>query len=527
MKDGRLHISFIYLSLSLVVTATQTPLPTLLSLSLLLFWTQISIGHGSILISNVFLASSILFLASEEAGCVDPTTGRLMKSCDTRVYGFAPSSLVNSIYAIASLVAAFGMPLFGALMDYTHHRRTVGRSLALGLWLIQTIKIGTVSSTWFPMAILQAVAGVLFEFHFLLSVSYLPDILRYDVSYETMNRFNRAFYGLQFGTQTVMLLVVVIVSKWVASGWTSVPTAQLGQGLTSVTLLVVFPLAWSWFPAMPARHQLAEGRSLVWEGFRQNYQTSRAIAKNHRPLKWFLITVVLAEAGISPLVPTVITLMSQVFQYNATNVGIGFFVALASAIPGVVVGATLSKRYNPQVSQRLNLGVLVVGSLVATFIMDKIQREGSRSPGEISYAGYGFSVMWGFLLGMFYATQQLFFTACLPPQQEAELSGFFVYCTIILTWAPTLAGSIMLNAGVGSQWILLPLVLFQALAFGTSLICPRWKDVEQAAKDPLRLTTLEVDRKGTTACLMDVDLSSGLEDIAAENLHDRHSHEER
>jgi MFS-type transporter involved in bile tolerance (Atg22 family) len=486
------------------------------------------------LISNVFLASSILFLASQEAGCIDPTTGRLSKSCDTRVYGFAPSSFVSSIYAIASLIAAFGMPLFGAFMDYTPHRRTAGRCLAFGLWLSQTIKIGTVSSTWFPMAILQAVTGVMFEFHFLLTVSYLPDILRYDVSYETMNRFNRTFFGLQFGTQTFLLLLVVAIAKWVSSDWTSVPTAQLGQGLSSATLLVVFPLAWTCFPAMPAKHQLAEGRWLIWEGFRQNYRTCMAIAKNHRPLKWFLITVVLAEAGITPLVPTIITLMSQIFQYNASNVGIGFLVALVSAIPGVIVGATISKRYNPQVSQRLNLAVLIVGSLMATLIMDKIHREGSRSPGEISYAGYGFSVMWGFLLGMFYATQQLFFIACLPPQQEAELSGFFVYCTIILTWAPTLAGSIMLNAGMGPQWILLPLVIFQALALVASLTCPGWKDVERAAKDPLRLTNLVVERKCTTPCPMDEDMSTGMGDLATfsgvildEDQNRRHSLEQQ
>lgn len=128
---------------------------------------------------------------------------------------------------------------------------------------------------------------------------------------------------------------------------------------------------------------------------------------------------------------------------------------------------------------------------------------------EISYAGYAFSVMWGFLLGMFYATQQLFFTACLPPKQEAEMSGFFFYCTIILT---SVAGSILLNAGEGPQWLLLPLVLFQALALIASLMCPGWScEVEQAAKDPLRLSGM-FDRQGTTTTTTTTTTSSRPDD---------------
>ncbi|KAL3921263.1 MAG: hypothetical protein SGILL_002838 [Bacillariaceae sp.] len=467
---------------------------------------QASIGNGSVLISNVFLATSLIYLAHQEAGCVDPATGRLTQ-CDTRVYGFYPSSLVNNIYAIASLAAAFFMPFFGAIIDYTDHRRLSGRIVAFLLWAIQTMQIGTVYQTWFPMAILQAIAGVLFEFHFLLSVSYLPDIIRYDVNYEVMNRFNRAFFGLQFGGQMVFLLIVVGVSSWiipnVTDPWGSVTTAQFGQGVSSAALLVVLPLAWTWFPRTKAKHKLPEGHSLVFEGFRQNYRTAKAVAKNHRPLKWFLITVVLAEAGITPLIPTMITIMSNIYRYNGNEVGLVFFVALSSTIPGIIVGAIISRKYNPQVSQRVNLGILSCATLIIAFIIDKLRELGLVGGGDgVVYTGYIFAFVWGSLLGWFYATQQLFFTASLPPKQEAELSGFYVYCTIILTWVPTLSSTIMLNAGIAAQWTLLPLVIFQFLALVTSLICPNWSEVEEAAKDPLRCTMI-LDRFASTALVGD------------------------
>ena len=43
---------------------------------------QATIGNGSVLISNVFLASSLIYLASQEAGCVEPETGRIT-ACGT------------------------------------------------------------------------------------------------------------------------------------------------------------------------------------------------------------------------------------------------------------------------------------------------------------------------------------------------------------------------------------------------------------------------------------------------------------
>ena len=395
------------------------------------------------------------------------------------------------------------MPFLGAIIDYTDHRRLSGRIVAFLLWLIQTVQIGTVYKTWFPMAVLQAIAGVLFEFHFLLSISYVPDIIRYDVSYEVMNRFNRAFFGLQFGSQAIFLLIVVGVSTWIVPNvtdpWGSVKTGQFGQGVSSLVLLIVLPLAWTWFPNMKAKHKLPEGHRLFFEGFRQNYRTAKAIAKNHRPLKWFLTTVVLAEAGITPLIPTMITIMSNVYKYKGNVVGLVFMVALCSTIPGIIIGAILSRRYNPQVSQRVNLGILSVATLVIAIVMDRLRAKGLIGTGDTpSYTGYLFSFTWGLLLGWFYATQQLFFTAALPPKQEAELSGFYVYCTIVLTWVPTLTSTIMLNAGIAAQWTLIPLVIFQFMALLTSLICPHWSEVEAASKDPLRCTMI-LDRTPSTA----------------------------
>lgn len=77
----------------------------------------------------------------------------------------------------------------------------------------------------------------------------------------------------------------------------------------------------------------------------------------------------------------------------------------------------------------------------------------------------------------FYPTENLFFSLCLPPGQEAELTGFFVYCTQILVWLPPLLFSILIEAGVSQQVGLISLVVFFIIAFGfLSLVAP-WDEV--------------------------------------------------
>lgn len=45
-----------------------------------------------------------------------------------------------------------------------------------------------------------------------------------------------------------------------------------------------------------------------------------------------------------------------------------------------------------------------------------------------------------------------FFSMCLPKGQEAELAGFYVYCTQILAWLPPLIFSLLVEANVPQKY---------------------------------------------------------------------------
>ncbi|KAI2497164.1 Vacuole effluxer Atg22-like protein [Fragilaria crotonensis] len=80
--------------------------------------------------------------------------------------------------------------------------------------------------------------------------------------------------------------------------------------------------------------------------------------------------------------------------------------------------------------------------------------------------------VWGFVVGnglhqgWFYPTQNLCFSMLLPRGQEAELSGFYVYCTQILGWLPPLIFSVMVESNIDQKFGILAVQSF----FGVAIV---------------------------------------------------------
>jgi len=143
-------------------------------------------GRGAVLMSNVYLSSSILYLAQEQAGCLDEND-RVSSDCDGKAYGFKPATFVSNIAVVSSVLSALFMPVIGAIVDYTRHRKTVGIVSSVLIILIQVIQIGTVQKTWLAMTILQAISGFLFQALVMSVFAYLPD-MTFRVDRGTMTR---------------------------------------------------------------------------------------------------------------------------------------------------------------------------------------------------------------------------------------------------------------------------------------------------------------------------------------------------
>ncbi len=94
-------------------------------------------GAGPVVMSNAFLATSLLTLAKMELGCdLDLNTGvsmdvdaeeRSNHECEGKVHGFKPSSLISIIATISGILSCILLPFLGAIVDFTRFRHALVR----------------------------------------------------------------------------------------------------------------------------------------------------------------------------------------------------------------------------------------------------------------------------------------------------------------------------------------------------------------------------------------------------------------
>ena len=327
----------------------------------------LGMGRGPLVMSNIFLSSAFIYLAAEQADCLVPKEDdsdglEVMEDCPNRVYGFKPTSLVSTIAVISGLLAAFLMPLIGAVVDFTPHRRLVGIVSAATMVAIQAVQAGTVSATWFPMAILQAIVGFIYQIQVLAVYAYLPEMARdvgekrtrnctfccwsfcvvvfivaavcvenagclalishlcfslslslslslspytytiYIYIYIFQPTFlytDQAHFTMtQFGAQATFLVVVIAISMGV--GLNDVQTGHLSQAINVLWVAPIFYAGWKMLPSVAAKNTLSDDQSLWTAGFVQNFHTIQSIHKHYnRGLFRFLLAVVFAEAGVN------------------------------------------------------------------------------------------------------------------------------------------------------------------------------------------------------------------------------------
>ncbi len=234
--------------------------------------------------SNVFLATSLITLARSSA------------DENGEVYGFKPSSLITIIGTISGLLAAFLLPIIGAIVDYTKHRKTSFMVIAMTSMLIQAIQIGTVEATWFPMAVLQALNGFFYSALAVAANAYQPEIVR-EVGPDVFTMYSSNYYMWMFGTEALYLIVVVGVSVAFLDQ-DDVLTGQFGQAFDFLVSGFFYFLAAYFFTHQPPKRRLEAGKSLLLAGVKQVGKTTINIAKHYpSTLGRFLLAVLFGQSG--------------------------------------------------------------------------------------------------------------------------------------------------------------------------------------------------------------------------------------
>jgi len=429
------------------------------------------IARGAISMSNVYLANSMIHLACKQAGGFEIEGREQCTNYSLEVYGMKPAALISNIAVIASVLSALLMPVFGAIIDFTPYRRMVG----VGTWIclagISGIQIFTTENTWFVMAILQAIIFMIYQIQMLAIYAYYPEI-NSDVGPKKMNEYTSTWSLNQFFAQA--LFNAFIIGMVTVLKLNTVLTSMLSQGGTCLFCVVFLFWGWRLIPDRPARHKLPKGKSLVFAGFSQNLKTCKSIWKNYKTgLRWFLISTVFGEAAASAISSTAVIFLNGNLGLSPVQIGIFFEVTLVTVILGTKVGAVVTKYTNPNTSLKLSeLGIcLTLGVGVHIVQTAKVQNR-----------VYIWGAVIGIFLGWFFPTTDLFYSQCIPRKQEAELAGFFIYCSQILGWFPPLIFSIMVQNNINMKWALTAVASIFLISLFFLCLCGSWPEILEEAR---------------------------------------------
>ena len=244
-----------------------------------------------------FLGTALLKLAKQEAGCEtepSPETGTVPE-CEGRVYGIRPSSLLTTYTIVVGLVSAALLPLMGAIVDYTAHRRWVARVTSVTLCVLMVPQLFVNERTWIAVACLQIAVAFAGWAQTMVSHAYLPELTNIE---ERLNEYTKSFTVVTFTAMVVYLAGVIGMAYLLGLG--DIGTAQLGIGVGLAIMAVLLYLAWGGqlFQKRPPARALPHGVSLWSAGFLQIYHTSQHIYRNLPTVKWFYIAVAFLDAGI-------------------------------------------------------------------------------------------------------------------------------------------------------------------------------------------------------------------------------------
>jgi len=158
-----------------------------------------------------------------------------------------------------------------------------------------------------------------------------------------------------------------------------------------------------------------------------------------------------------------VTYLLEVCNVTGQTLGIVILVILLSTVPGIYLGAWVTRITDPKTSMKILL-LCMIGFNFLSFL--------TMTTPEIKILPFVYGTGWGMLLGWFYSTELLILSLIQPRGQEAEITGIFLYCTQILAFLPPLMFTIFNESGIHLKWggmfinlyYLLGLVLYQLMA---------------------------------------------------------------
>lgn len=179
--------------------------------------------------------------------------------------------------------------------------------------------------------------------------------------------------------------------------------------------------------------------------------------------------------------------LTESLGMSATQIIVFFLITLLATAPGTKLASYITKATNPNVSWQASMICMFLAAVVGSLALDGVRNN--------NYA-YAWGAVLGILLGWFYPTENLFFSMCLPQGLEAELAGFFVYCTQILGWLPPLLFTLLVENSVHQKYGVMITCSFFLIAVVLLRFAAPWDEIVAEAQKQHTFDVLHQEENG-------------------------------
>jgi MFS transporter, UMF1 family len=349
-----------------------------------------SFTRGSVLATHWFIGPVILSLAQHQVRkeCTEEVATADFSECEAngRVYGFKPTSLLSNIMVVAGVVGAVLLPIIGAIVDHTPHRKQVAAIAALLLTLSMGLELIIGENTWFAVACLQVVASITYLVLTTAAYAYSSE-LSDDPDEQTI--YQSWFYFFWF-ISSVLIFGTVAFLHFVFE-IKEVNAARIVLTLNLMISVLGFGYAWKYLfqdrPALIKR----ENDSLLLTGLRHLARSTRHIGSNLPSLRWFLISVIFAEAANNAMATISATYLTDVVKMQPNEIAAVFTLAMLFGMPGAILGKLVSLKHGPLTSAKYCEMCYVVLLLISAVLL--------TDPSSQKIFAYFYGAFWGVLMG--------------------------------------------------------------------------------------------------------------------------------
>jgi MFS transporter, UMF1 family len=440
--------------------------------------------------AGAFVVPGILHLATQQAGCeVEIPEGESHPpECTNTVYGMKPSSIITNLMSVVSIVVALLTPLVGAVIDYTPHRRLVGRVTSVLFVVLVIPQAFLAEETWFAITVLYLILGPVISGQSLIVHAYLPELTNDEYQ---LNQLTKVFSVVPFICIIVFVFTVLGFTTILGVRDDAVWTANIATLLALPVLSASLFTSWTClFQTRSPAHELLPNQSLWTAGFQQIWQTSKTIYNDYTVLGWFYVSCAFGDA--KAIAPIAITFFADQLQFTPTQNGIAAIVTLLSSIFGALMSAYCTRKTNPICSSVISTVLLMIFTSLGAIIL--------TGP-STSHWAFLIAAGWGVGAGFRLSATRMLASTLVPKGQDAEIMGFFLFACQVMSWLPSLVFTAINEAGISQRVGMATLNIYFFIALVALIMMGNYRDavilVSGRMRSDTKDTREEEDGDGT------------------------------